>query len=43
MRQLNEDIKGLFIKFVGNTNFGRTSKFLNDKIKIEKDLNKTEA
>lgn len=43
VRQLNEDIKGLFIEFVGNTNFGRTSKFLNDKIKIEKDLNKTEA
>lgn len=41
--ELNEDRRGLFVKFVGNTNFGRTPKFLNDKIKIEKDLNKTEA
>lgn len=42
MRELNEHKKGLFIKFVGNTNFGRTSKLLNDKIRIEKDLSKTE-
>lgn len=43
VRELNEDIKSLFIHFVGNTSFGRTSKFLNDKIRIEKDLSKTEA
>lgn len=33
----NEDIEGLFTTFMGNTNFGRIKKFLDDRI------NRTEA
>lgn len=39
----DEDIKGLFTEFVDNTNFGRVTKFLDDRINIEKALNGPEA
>lgn len=39
----DEDIKGLFTKCVDNTNFGRVTKFLDDRINIEKALNGPEA
>lgn len=43
MSELNENLQGLFFKFVGNINFGRITQSLDDRIKIEKDLNSTEA
>lgn len=43
MTVFGEDIKGLFTKFVDNTNFGRVTKLLDDRINIEKALNGPEA
>lgn len=34
----NEDIEGLFTTFVGNTNFGRIKKFLDDRINRDRSM-----
>lgn len=41
--EFNEDIKGLFTEIMGHINFGRITNFLDDRINIENDHNRTEA
>lgn len=39
---LNKDVKGLFVKSVGYTTFRRVTEILDERVKIDKDLSRSE-
>jgi hypothetical protein len=39
--ELNKDVEGLFVKFMGYTTFGRVTEIPDDRVKLERDLNGT--